>query len=481
MDDIYYEITDLLGYLSGYGNVTGIQRVATRLLGELARLPGAARSWCVAIDAAGSGYRAWRLTEVFTGSVNDDVGALMRLVDEPRSARWPSRSAVRRHLNRHGARGWHRTAVKAGLYARALVAPGSLHAIGLAPKAEAPPAPAARTLAQLPREATLVLLGAGWCQTVVSLAAGRHARRGGRLVYCIHDLIPLVRPDYFHENLVETFTRYLTEAADQATEFICVSRHTQADLEKFLEGRGKRTPSTVVRLAHEFAGYPRNARGCRPGDARLRAFGDPARPFLLCVGTVEVRKNGVALLDAWEHLRTELGDETPHLVFCGRRGWKVDSFFDRLAGSRRLRERVHIVAGADDADLSYLHEHSVASLYPSLYEGWGLPVGEAAWFGRLCITSGESSLPEVCGMLAEYVDPRSAADIGAAVQRATLDHGWRNDREQLIGTARLRTWHDVANDLRMALVGPDRQQLAAGPAPGHIDSLRTGNRLRKCG
>ena len=119
-------------------------------------------------------------------------------------------------------------------------------------------------------------------------------------------------------------------------------------------------------------------------------------------------------------------------------------FFSLLESDPWLRSRVHIVPNASDADIAYLHEHSLCSIYPSLYEGWGLQVGEAAWFGRTCITSQESSLPEICGMLADYVDPRNPSEIARAVHRAVTDQARLLLREKLIRQATTRTWHDVA-------------------------------------
>jgi glycosyltransferase involved in cell wall biosynthesis len=406
--DTFFDITDLVAYLSAHGGVTGIQRVEARILSHLARTGTESQAWCVTADPSGSGYRAWRLAEA---------------------------------------------AGKVDIYTRAVLSPGSLERQGIRIANETPP-PAARHLRELPADGTLVLLGAGWNDLAVTVAARRHARAGGRVVHWVHDLIPLVRPEFFEDELREVFARHFTAALDYTSEFVCISRHTQADLEAFLEARGRRIPSTVVPLAHQFADFPRNARGCRPANRRLEHWGGPGREFLLCVGTLEVRKNGVALLEAWLRLREELGEATPHLLLCGRRGWRMEPFFALRDRHRWLRQKVHILSGADDADLAALHERSLASIYPSFYEGWGLPVGEAAWFGRACITSGESSLPEVCGSLADYVDPRSPASIAAAVRQLTLDTSWRAWRERLIAAAPLRTWGDVADEFGAALAAP---------------------------
>lgn len=451
MTETFYDITDLLAYLRARGSVTGIQRVEARLLVELAKLPGAERSWCVVADPAGAGHRAWRLCDIFADAI-DEVQALSRLFEHELHWKiWPSRQAVRRQLNRSGAYGWQRIAKKFDIYSRAVLAPKTLQRYGLERAAQPMLPPASSLLSRLPQNSALVLLGAGWNDAAVTAAARQHAASGGRVVHLVYDLIPHIHPNYFNGKLPTLFTKHFTAAVHYTSAFICISKHTQADLDGFLETQGRRIPSTVVPLAHEFAGYPRNARGCQPNDPRLLGFGQQRSGFFLCVGTLEIRKNGIALLKAWRRLRSELGEATPHLVFCGCRGWKMEPFFDLLASDRWLQERVHILSHADDADVAFLHEQSLGSIYPSLYEGWGLPVGEAAWLGRSCITSRESSLPEVCGALAEYVDPHSPESIAAAVRRLAVDASWRAWRERLIAAAPLRTWGQVAGDFQDAL------------------------------
>jgi hypothetical protein len=443
--DVYFDITDLIAYASAHATVSGIQRVAVRLLTELAQARHAENSWCVAVDPAGRGAIRWRLTDTNAG-IENDLGNFTRLADGVSGG--SHRNAVRRRLNQLGLRGWKRAIAKVGLHSQLL----------LDSRTVTEPLPGTHLL-RLPQEATFVILGAAWNHSCVSEFAADHARRGGRVVQCMYDLIPTIHPEYFEEPLVESFSQHLSRATEYVSDFICISQHTREDLDSHLRARGLRLPCTVVPLAHEFHGYARNSRGCQPDDKTLLAFGSPGREFMLCVGTLEVRKNGIALLEAWLRLRSQLGEATPHLLFCGRRGWKADRFFDLLGSDAWLKNRVHIVSGARDSDIAYLHERSLCSIYPSLYEGWGLPVGEAAWFGRTCITSKESSLPEVCGPLFDYIDPRSPDDIVDRVCRTVIDRDQLRRRERLIGAAKLRTWREVANNFDQAVRGANGETL----------------------
>ncbi len=442
MSDVYIDITDLVAYAEAYGQVTGIQRVQERILYELAQTDRSDHIWCLRIADNQDHYQACRLGELYAPGCNTLLDRLASLGEFSSDLSWPSRMQIRAHLNRRGSRGWRRAADKLGVYARAVLSPSSLVTHGIV-RSRLHTVESV-TLAQIPPQATLVLLGAGWNHHRVAVAAARHAAYDGQIIQFLYDLIPLKHPEYFRTGLQRAFETFFDMNLQHVSRFVCISENSRQDLEQLLSAKNLRIPSSVLPLAHEFSGYPRNARGCRPKDEILDGFSKPGREFMLCVGTLEIRKNGLTLLQAWQKLKPLLGEETPHLVFCGRRGWKMSQFFSLLESDPWLQSRIHIVSNASDADIAFLQEHSVCSIYPSLYEGWGLPVGEAAWFGRTCITSHESSLPEVCGMLADYVDPRNPFEIARAVHRAVTDRARLLLREKLIRQATLRTWHDVA-------------------------------------
>ena len=110
-----------------------------------------------------------------------------------------------------------------------------------------------------------------------------------------------------------------------------------------------------------------------------------------------------------------------------------------------------IIPRATDADLAALYQKCLFFVYPSLAEGWGLPVGEAAWFGKYSVVSSSSSLPEVCGDLVDYVDPININECTQSIKRAVLDHDYRKHHENNIAAASLRSWKDVAVHLKQLL------------------------------
>ena len=138
------------------------------------------------------------------------------------------------------------------------------------------------------------------------------------------------------------------------------------------------------------------------------------QPYLLAVGNLQPRKNIPRLIDAWQRLRARHADFTPQLVIVGRKAW----MFDDILGSAR--------AGAHAGDIvftDYLPEHELVALYsgagvfiyPSLFEGFGLPPVEAMACGAPVIVSNTTSLPEVCGEAALYVEPTNVEQLAARI------------------------------------------------------------------
>ena len=249
--------------------------------------------------------------------------------------------------------------------------------------------------------------------------------------------------------MVKKFTVFLNRSRSFASQYICISEATKNDLLDYLSNFNSDVPAKTWPLAHEFEGYRRNEKHVQPpGPELLKKI---EKPFVLCVGTIEVRKNGIALLKAWQRLLEELGDKTPQLVFAGKYGWKIDRFQELLQSDTALQRVVTIIPRATDADLAVLYQKCLFFAYPSLVEGWGLPVGEAVWFGKYGVVSSSSSLPEVCGDRVDYVAPEDINEWVQSIKRLVSDEEYRKHQEENILQAELRSWKDVAAHLGQLL------------------------------
>jgi glycosyltransferase involved in cell wall biosynthesis len=239
-------------------------------------------------------------------------------------------------------------------------------------------------------------------------AAVPPASNGGRLVVTVHDLAFEHLPRMFSRPWRLMYRTGLRAAVRRADAIITPSRNTAEDVLSRTEVDPRKL--RVVPLA---ASLPRGTLDAEEVLARLKV----RAPYALFVGTLEPRKNLVRLVRAY---RRVAATGLPHtLVLAGPLGWQHEPLMRELA----LRGPGEIVMtgriGEDELDA--LYRGADAFVYPSLYEGFGLPVVEAMVRGIPTITSTTSSLPEVAGDAAEGVDPRSVRDIARALERVLSD------------------------------------------------------------
>lgn len=293
---------------------------------------------------------------------------------------------------------------------------------------------------------TLFIGGAFWTSPPVMHLCARAAGAGADIIVLIHDLIPAVHPEFTGHNFSSEFLRILSLPAHfiVTTEYNAESlRQVRAEL-----GVDGETQVSVVPLAHEFPGAERNALTAPPPTERVRHLG--ALDFALCVGTVEIRKNHMMLFSVWDELAADYRDNLPLLVVAGRRGWKADAALNRLDELFESGRIVFIEAPSDE-ELRWLYAACSFTVFPSQFEGWGLPVGESLWFGKPCAASDTSSIPYVGGDLCAYFSPFHAITMKDAI-RSLLEPNIRDIYRQRIARAPLRTWTHVVTEIGRVIV-----------------------------
>jgi glycosyltransferase involved in cell wall biosynthesis len=147
-------------------------------------------------------------------------------------------------------------------------------------------------------------------------------------------------------------------------------------------------------------------------------------PYILSVGTVQPRKNYGRLIQALALLRAANIDI--HLVVAGGKGWLEDPIYDTIHATN-MGDYVHFIGFVDEKDLPTLYSGAVCFAFPSLYEGFGLPVLEAMACGTPVVTSNVSSLPEVAGDAALTIDPYNVEELAEALRRVIEDEALRKD------------------------------------------------------
>ena len=255
-------------------------------------------------------------------------------------------------------------------------------------------------------------------------------------VLTIHDLIPQLLPEH-HKPLNRWYLNWTMPLyCRRADHIIAVSEATRRDL----LATYRLSPEKVT-VIHE-AASPRFRPQTESAHERIRGMYGLPEEYLLYVGTIEPRKNLERLLEAWTPLRQS--GECPPLVIVGKRGWLSDSFYAALEASP-VREDIVLTGYVQDADLPVIYSAATAFVWPSLYEGFGLPPLEAMACGTSVVCADASSMPEVVGDAALLFDPQDAASLQAQMRRIVSDGDLRQSLvERGLRQACHFSWSDTA-------------------------------------
>ena len=290
---------------------------------------------------------------------------------------------------------------------------------------------------------TLVLLGAAWViPSYASMVVNLKRQFGCRFAMVFHDLIPVYARETCDQPTVEVFTSFFKQIIGLVDEALCVSQNTANDLLRYCAEMDFVAPKvTVTRLGSGFADT--SSEVAFDEDADISEF-QIAGPFVLFVSTIEGRKNHDLALRIWRNMLAE-GVEVPRLVCVGRLGWRSENFFQALIATNNLDGKIQIMEDISDTQLKWLYDNCTFTIYPSLYEGWGLPVSESLEHGKVCVTSRVASLPEVAGDLGVYIPIDNAVEATAIVRHLIEDKAGREALEARIKAEyKPDSWHDVA-------------------------------------
>ena len=227
--------------------------------------------------------------------------------------------------------------------------------------------------------------------------------------------------------------------AKRADMVIAPSEATRDEIKKHL-----RIKDDKIRVVHEAAREKMKPLQLEDCQDVLEKHGIQ-RPYLLYTGTIEPRKNLIKLIQAYNELLKHT-DHRPQLVLCGGRGWLDEEVFEQVA-ELKLQRMVKFTGYVDDEDLPALYSACEAFVYPSLYEGFGLPPLEAMACGAAVITSNSSSLPEVVGDAGIMVNPNDLGELSGAIASLLNDREQRqNYRRAGIERAKLFSWERAARE-----------------------------------
>ena len=241
-------------------------------------------------------------------------------------------------------------------------------------------------------------------------------REGG--VITVHDLSVFRYAETHPAERLAQFERYFRLSVDRAAHIITDSETTRQEVADFLGFDLARI--TAVPLAASPVFQPRGADATA---AALARYDLTPQGYALCVSTVEPRKRITQLLHAWRNLPAAVRSRWP-LMVTGGSGWLSDAVRDLMEKGAR-EGWVRYLGFVPEEDLPLLYAGASLFVYPSVYEGFGLPPVEAMASGVPVVVSNASCLPEVTGGAAMLVEPEDIAGFSRALERALEDESWR--------------------------------------------------------
>lgn len=253
----------------------------------------------------------------------------------------------------------------------------------------------------------------------------------GRLVFTLHDLSPFSNPEFYPPAIRLRLQRGFAQSIRRADEIICVSEFT-------LQHLAERFPTEAARARVIHHGVDDIYRRVRTSDEIEQVLGrlQVRRPYILCLGKLQARKNTIRIIEAFHQLKKET--RAPHkLVMAGRKMWTSSEVYP-LVRRLGLEDDIVFPGHVADNDLPALYRGAEVLVFPSLFEGFGMPVLEAMASGCPVVTSNVTSLPEVAGDAAVLVDPTRTEDIANGIHSVLRDGGFRN---QLIERGLIRASH----------------------------------------
>ena len=243
---------------------------------------------------------------------------------------------------------------------------------------------------------TVLFLGASWSTSSLRAMALTKVENV-TMVSMIYDLTPILFPHFFGPGFGDYFAGEIVETLQLSASIIVISRSTKNDVTRFAREMGiKCPPVDVVRLGDS----PSTTSFAQ---AQGNVISEIDGEFVLSVGTLEIRKNFDLLVDVWALAERE-GITLPVLVIVGRAGWLTADLQYRILHQAPLNKKILWLQNCSDQDLRQLYRKCLFTIYPSHYEGWGLPVAESLHHGKICLCSSTSSMPEIAGTLIPYLD-----------------------------------------------------------------------------
>lgn len=242
----------------------------------------------------------------------------------------------------------------------------------------------------------------------------------GRIIVTIYDMVYKLFPETMARSNYKRLEKELKSSADRADKIVTISMNSKKEIMEYLDVAEDRID--IVYPGIDANIYSKDFPPQRFEETKAK-YRLPSR-YILYLGTLEPRKNIGRIIDAYVLFIKE-ADEEINLVIAGKKGWMFDEIFKKVE-DYGLEDKIIFTGYVDEGDKPLIYKMSDLFIFPSLYEGFGMPVLEAMAAGVPVITSNTSALPEVAGDAALLINPLDVEDIAYAIKKLMKDEALRN-------------------------------------------------------
>jgi glycosyltransferase involved in cell wall biosynthesis len=399
-----------------YPYLTGIQRVVIHVLSELITARSDVR--LVRFDVQSSELVFMEISELPEpfrryGNLN-----LAPAVDRPAAVNglaWPFQ-----HLRRIKNKITSRSTAARAAYGYVVSVLRSF----TGPSADHPPPTSPVVMSGVGQDDIILCLGLTWFVPGYWDALRRVKRDGAKVIQLIHDINFVTHTQWVPTECINEGRAWFDTAIESADILVVTSQFLQNEVERYMRnGRAMSRPLARIRLGDDppWLIVPQRA----PSNGGYT-------PFVMYVSGFYPRKNHVALYHVWSRLIRERGTDCPDLMLLGWPGAPRLELIDHIAADPATRDKIHIRFDVGDEELSRLYRSCLFTVYPSHYEGSGLPLAESLRLGRFCIASAAEALREVGGNLVDHFDSTDEEEFYQRIIHALDTPGYVAMREDAI-------------------------------------------------
>lgn len=262
----------------------------------------------------------------------------------------------------------------------------------------------------------IILTGHDWDYIDHFLMLQRYFEKGVLHGVLFHDTIPLKFPFIYDAEFVKRFEFWLTKTLSTVNFAFANSQSTAKDVAEYAKKKKYDIPKIhVLRLGDHLPFSNSNE------DASGKLIKITSEPYILSVGTIEFRKNHAILLNAYRYLLEDMNFTPPKLYILGKQGALDGGIKHQADNDIRFQGLVEVIHGLNDRELVEFYASALFTVYPSIYEGWGLPVAESLFYGKPCIASRSSSMMEIAPKYVRFAHPLKVEEWAQQIKELSED------------------------------------------------------------